>query len=180
MLFWLIIFVVINIVLCRRTIINLHITEYEQIRGAQNFLGPRGVKYLNTGLPTGLLEILMSVSWRQSLLTSEWKSTQLSTSETMLSACSKHTSVRKTSLRNSRTWTVPLLGSLMIKRDRNEGGEGLNYGTSELPMFSPHSSFSSLRSWLPKEMRCFCKEKMNRTCRVHLESVLNDQRKKST
>ena len=29
----------------------LHITEYEQIRGgAQNFLGPRGVKYLNTGL----------------------------------------------------------------------------------------------------------------------------------
>jgi hypothetical protein len=29
----------------------LHITEYEQIRGAQNFLGPRGVKYLNTGLP---------------------------------------------------------------------------------------------------------------------------------
>ena len=31
----------------------LHITEYEQIRGgAQNFLGPRGVKYLNTGLVT--------------------------------------------------------------------------------------------------------------------------------
>jgi hypothetical protein len=31
----------------------LHITAYEQIRGegAQNFLGPRGVKYLNTGLP---------------------------------------------------------------------------------------------------------------------------------
>jgi hypothetical protein len=30
----------------------LHITEYEQIRGrgAQNFLGPRSVKYLNTGL----------------------------------------------------------------------------------------------------------------------------------
>jgi len=29
----------------------LHITEYEQIRrGAQNFLGPRGVKYLNMGL----------------------------------------------------------------------------------------------------------------------------------
>ena len=29
----------------------LHITEYEQIRGgAQNCLGPRGVKYLNTGL----------------------------------------------------------------------------------------------------------------------------------
>jgi hypothetical protein len=29
--------------------------EYEQIRGeAQNFLGPRGVKYLNTGLITGL------------------------------------------------------------------------------------------------------------------------------
>ena len=31
----------------------LHITEYEQIGGgAQNFLGPRGVKYLNTGLVT--------------------------------------------------------------------------------------------------------------------------------
>jgi hypothetical protein len=29
----------------------LHITEYEQIRGgAQNFLGPRSAKYLNTGL----------------------------------------------------------------------------------------------------------------------------------
>jgi hypothetical protein len=28
----------------------LHITEYEQIRGAQNFLRPRGVKYLNAGL----------------------------------------------------------------------------------------------------------------------------------
>jgi hypothetical protein len=28
----------------------LHITEYEQIRGGQNFLGPRGVKYLNTAL----------------------------------------------------------------------------------------------------------------------------------
>ena len=28
----------------------LHITEYEQIRGGQHFLGPRGVKYLNTGL----------------------------------------------------------------------------------------------------------------------------------
>jgi hypothetical protein len=28
-----------------------HITEYEQMwGGAQNFLGPRGVKYLNTGL----------------------------------------------------------------------------------------------------------------------------------
>ena len=34
----------------------LHITEYKQIGGgAQNFLGPRGVKYLNTGL-----DILMS------------------------------------------------------------------------------------------------------------------------
>ena len=32
----------------------LHITEYEQIGGggAQNFLGPRGVIYLNTGLLT--------------------------------------------------------------------------------------------------------------------------------
>ena len=31
----------------------LHITEYEQIMGgAQNFLGPRGIKYLNTGLLT--------------------------------------------------------------------------------------------------------------------------------
>jgi hypothetical protein len=33
----------------------LHITEYEQIGGGgggQNFLGPRGVKYLNTGLTT--------------------------------------------------------------------------------------------------------------------------------
>jgi hypothetical protein len=30
---------------------GLHITEYEQGgEGAQNFLGPRGVKYLNTGL----------------------------------------------------------------------------------------------------------------------------------
>jgi hypothetical protein len=32
----------------------LHITEYEQMEGggggAQNFLGPRGVKYLNTSL----------------------------------------------------------------------------------------------------------------------------------
>jgi hypothetical protein len=32
----------------------LHITEYKQIRegggGPQNFIGPRGVKYLNTGL----------------------------------------------------------------------------------------------------------------------------------
>jgi hypothetical protein len=36
----------------------LHIIEYKQIRrggggGAQNFFGPRGVKYLNTGLPVG-------------------------------------------------------------------------------------------------------------------------------
>jgi hypothetical protein len=33
----------------------LHITEYEQIRrggGGAHFLGPRGVKYLNTGLAT--------------------------------------------------------------------------------------------------------------------------------
>jgi hypothetical protein len=30
----------------------LHITEYEQmVEGGQSFLGPRGVKYLNTGLP---------------------------------------------------------------------------------------------------------------------------------
>jgi hypothetical protein len=30
----------------------LHITEYEQIRRGGHFLGPRGVKYLNTGLAT--------------------------------------------------------------------------------------------------------------------------------
>jgi hypothetical protein len=39
----------------------LHITEYEQIMGgAQNFLGPRGVKYLNTGL--GVNDIIRIVS----------------------------------------------------------------------------------------------------------------------
>jgi hypothetical protein len=30
----------------------LHITKYEQIRRGAYFLGPRGVKYLNTGLAT--------------------------------------------------------------------------------------------------------------------------------
>ena len=36
----------------------MNITEYEQIGwgegGAQKFLGPRGVKYLNTGLAIGI------------------------------------------------------------------------------------------------------------------------------
>jgi hypothetical protein len=30
----------------------LHVTEHEQIRRWAHFLGPRGVKYLNTGLAT--------------------------------------------------------------------------------------------------------------------------------
>ena len=38
----------------------LHITEYEQIMEAQNFVGPRGVKYLNTGLHTVHGTLLLS------------------------------------------------------------------------------------------------------------------------
>jgi hypothetical protein len=44
----------------------LRITEYEQIGGggeAQNFLGPRGVKYLNTGLATQASTKL--ICWRE-------------------------------------------------------------------------------------------------------------------
>jgi len=42
---------------------------------------------------------------------------------------------------NFTTLTFTLFGPLTIKRDGNEGGGGLNCGTSEFPMSFPHFSF---------------------------------------
>jgi hypothetical protein len=63
----------------------------------------------------------------------------------------------------------------MIKRNGREEG-GLNSNTLELPMCFPPVFLSSLRICFSREMRCFCQYKTDRTCWVHLDSVLDVQR----